>query len=521
LKSLRARAGLRSDRLSDSDPAVGVLSGLVLVKELTGTGVPTGQAIVEVVTNAAKTLEPTDSIVADMSLALELSAPDMADSGLYANDLGKRRLALIEHWERVHALRSAPDPGQAPTLRTLRLDVEATALTALAVALTMTNPATASGPPFAASSWPGGSVVANGAAPHDEAHADAPPRLLRSATPLLLGELRSIADALRGAMWVDDGGRGWPHDLRKGSHPHTALATSYALKALLLIDGFLTADLKDVVERLGNAGVKPGGYKARSQKEPRPEGTAAVLSTLHRIDGTGTLHQAGGTADLEKRLAAVKESLGPFERTRPFILSTILETSAQLGYDPDLTRSLTADLLAARQEFSPLLLWPEKSEKELFAPFPSVAHTARAIRALAVAQAARAPGQERTALDDEAAEAMDQAAAWLAEQNDLGNVSEVIDRQTDDGDESSYVRHFTAAWVVKALVSVGLPASHPSVSGAVAQIWNYYDPQLALWKWTNGDLPVWMTLDAVEALRLAALATTIPLGGLHSSRSAL
>jgi ribosomal protein L37E len=88
LKSLRARAGLRSDRLSDSDPAVGVLSGLVLVKELTGTGVPTGQAIVEVVTNAAKTLEPTDSIVADMSLALELSAPDMADSGLYANDLG-------------------------------------------------------------------------------------------------------------------------------------------------------------------------------------------------------------------------------------------------------------------------------------------------------------------------------------------------------------------------------------------------------------------------------------------------
>ena len=62
-------------------------------------------------------------------------------------------------------------------------------------------------------------------------------------------------------------------------------------------------------------------------------------------------------------------------------------------------------------------------------------------------------------------------------------------------------------------MSVGLPASHPSVSTAVARIWADYSHDDALWSWSNGDLPVWMTLDAVDALHLAALAATIrPVG---------
>jgi len=45
------------------------------------------------------------------------------------------------------------------------------------------------------------------------------------------------------------------------------------------------------------------------------------------------------------------------------------------------------------------------------------------------------------------------------------------------------------------------------VSHAVAQIWNGYGGDAAaLWAWDNGDLPIWMTFDAVEALRLASLA---------------
>jgi hypothetical protein len=513
LKSLRARAGLREERLTDSQPAVGMLSGLSLVNELVGAGVPTSRAIVQAVTDAAKTLEPTYSIVVDVSLALELSASEMADSALYASDLGSRRNALIENWDRVHALRAAPDPGQPPTLRTLRLEVETAALTALAVALTT---GTATNGAATAVDSSAGLITSDGSAgvtnslasPNEDAP---PPRLLRSATPLLLGEFQRIATALREAILVEEDGRGWPHDLRQGSHPYTALSTSYAVKALLLIEGFLAADLRDPVKWLRAIGLSRGGYKARSQNNVRPEVTAAVLSTLQRIDGT---------ADFGKQFAVVKKAVQAFERTRPFILSTILEATAQLGCDSGFTRLLTTDLLAARQEFGSLLLWPEKSEANLVAPIPSIAHTARAVRALAVAQAVRPLDQPLDAQDAEAHAAVDQAADWLADQQDLGNVSEVIDRQIGaDGVEPSYVRHFTAAWVVKALVSAGLPASHPSVSSAVGQIWDYYDPEAALWKWTNGDMPVWMTLDAVEALRLAALATTISPGGIASSRS--
>ena len=154
---------------------------------------------------------------------------------------------------------------------------------------------------------------------------------------------------------------------------------------------------------------------------------------------------------------------------------------------------------------------PEKAESGLADPVASVAHTARAVRALAQVQAARSAAQ--ASLEAEVCEAVEQAAAWLAGPQDLGQVSEIIDRQLADRVEQVYVRHFTAAWVVKALVSVGLPASHPSVSTAVARIWADYSHDDALWSWSNGDLPVWMTLDAVDALHLAALAATIrPVG---------
>jgi hypothetical protein len=273
---------------------------------------------------------------------------------------------------------------------------------------------------------------------------------------------------------------------------------------MLLLEGFLAPDLIPVAEQLRKSASPGGGYAARAQAAPRPEVTAAVLDTLHRIDGT---------AKFDAQIAAMKLDLGEFEKTRPFILTSVLETSAQIGSDAGLIRSLIKDLLAARQPYGNLLLWPEKAEKRLVAPAPSIAHTARAVRALAQAQAMRSATQPPEALDAEAREATGQAAAWLAEQQDLGNVSEVIDRQLADGIEPVYVRHFTAAWVVKALVSAGLPASHPSVSGAVARVWSDYSISAALWSWSNGDLPVWMTLDAIDALRLAALAATIRSGG--------
>jgi len=344
--------------------------------------------------------------------------------------------------------------------------------------------------------------VAAGEDSPDRYSASAPPSLIRSQTPLLLDEFRRITAALRDALVLDAEGNGWPHDLRKSSKPVTALSTSYGIRAMLLLEGSLAPDLIPAAEYLRERASPQGGYKAQTQVAPRPEVTAAVLDTLHRIDGT---------ADFKTQVAAMKKELHEFEKTRPFILTCLLEASVQLGRDPGLTQSLITDLLAARRSYGSLLLWPEKAEPGLADPAPSVAHTARAVRALAKAQAARSAMQEPP--EATVTEAIEAAAGWLAGQQDLSNASEIIDRQLDDRVEQVYVRHFTAAWVVKALVSVGLPASHPCVSTAVARIWTDYSHDAALWSWSNGDLPVWMTLDAVDALHVAALATTIrPVG---------
>ena len=75
------------------------------------------------------------SIVVDASLGLELSADQVTDTGLYAQDLGQRREALLRNWDRLHELRSASS-GKPPSPRALRLEVESAALAALAVALT-------------------------------------------------------------------------------------------------------------------------------------------------------------------------------------------------------------------------------------------------------------------------------------------------------------------------------------------------------------------------------------------------
>ena len=506
LQRVRKRAGLKQDRLAGND--LDMLAGLDRVGELVAAGSTPQQAVIQAVKDAAGALEPTYSIVADVSLGLELAAGLIPDPELYAPDLGRRRTALLANWDRLHELRSAAAAGPPPTMRTLRLEIETDAFSALASALTDAGwrmsswaPAVSPGSPGTAVSQSGDRAAA-GEDSRDRPGATALPPLMRSQTPLLLDEFRRIAGALRNALVRDVGGDGWPHDLRKGSKPVTALSTSYGIRAMLLLEGSLAPDLIPAAEYLRKRASPQGGYSARTQVAPRPEVTAAVLGTLHQLDGM---------ADFKTQIAAMKKEMREFEKTRPFILTCLLEASVQLGRDPGLTRTLIKDLLAARRSYGSVMLWPEKAESGLADPVASVAHTARAVRALAQVQAARSAAQ--ASLEAEVCEAVQQAATWLAGPQDLGQVSEIIDRQLADRVEQVYVRHFTAAWVVKALVSVGLPASHPSVSTAVARIWADYSHDDALWSWSNGDLPVWMTLDAVDALHLAALAATIrPVG---------
>jgi hypothetical protein len=262
---------------------------------------------------------------------------------------------------------------------------------------------------------------------------------------------------------------------------------------MLLLEDGLAADLVPVAENLGRMAVPRGGFARREQAEPRPEATAAVLNALRRV---------AATDDFSAHMAQMEHGLGDFEKYRPFILTTMLEASLLINPRSRLVEILTDSLLTARHSYGDVLLWPEKSESLLITPAPSVAHTARAVWVLASVQTIQPSSQ--------VLEALEQAVAWLLDQRDphnAYNAYEITERPAYGELERVYVRHFTAAWMVRALVSAGIPAAHPAVSNAVAQIWNSYGGDtLALWVWDNGDLPIWMTFDAIDALRLAHLA---------------
>jgi hypothetical protein len=310
--------------------------------------------------------------------------------------------------------------------------------------------------------------------------------------PTLLQVFHNVADSLRGCLVRDANGRpvGWPRDLRDLSGEATALSTAYGIRTMLLLEDGLAADLVPVAHSLRKMARPAGGFAGREQSEPRPEATAAVLSALCRI---------AVTDEFGAHIAQMESGLGEFEKYRPFILTTMLEACLLLRPGIKLVEILVDSLLAARRPYGDILLWPEKAEPLLLDPAPSVAHTALAVRALASVQAIRPSGQVQ--------EALEQAAAWLIEQRDLHDAYEVTERPAEGRPELVYVRHFTAAWVVKALVSVGVPSAHPAVSNAEAQIWKSYGGDTtALWAWDNGDLPIWMTFDAIEALRLTHLA---------------
>ena len=131
------------------------------------------------------------------------------------------------------------------------------------------------------------------------------------------------------------------------------MSTAYGIKAIMLLEGYLSPDLIPVTEQLKKMALPGGRYASRAQIAPRPEVTAVVVDTLHRIDGA---------ASFDTQIASIENDLSDFERDRPFILTTILETSVRLQPDSKLTTSIIDDLLAARRPYGDLLLWPEKAE---------------------------------------------------------------------------------------------------------------------------------------------------------------
>jgi transcriptional regulator with XRE-family HTH domain len=301
--------------------------------------------------------------------------------------------------------------------------------------------------------------------------------------------LRQVGEALVGYLVYDDDGRprGWRHNLQTDKHP-TPLGTAYGMRTLVEI-GEPYVDLGALGESLLAMRDSQDGWISRSGSK-RPETTAAALDALFR---TGT------TLTVDDGLDLLENSLDDFSRTRPYLLSTALQATVRLRPDSPLADRLVGELLAARLPFHGALLWPEKAEPGLTQPEPSVAHTARAV----VALRGIVDNHDR----DDIHVAVNGAIEWLVGRNhpDDGVFEELLRTRPDGtGTTRVLVRHFTSALVVQALSGVpGVPASR--IHAALNTLWGRYNREMGLWAWGSGDLPVWMTMDSVIALRSAAL----------------
>jgi transcriptional regulator with XRE-family HTH domain len=311
----------------------------------------------------------------------------------------------------------------------------------------------------------------------------------------LLDVFHQVGRSLVDYLIRDDDGTptGWRHNLQKDQH-QTALSTAYGVQTMLVV-GDPYIDFGAVATSLLSMRSPQGGWLGRAGSS-RPEITAAVFDALFRI---------GTTMSIEDALALMERELDDFSRTRPYLLSVLLQTALRLRPDSALAQGLIDDLLAARLNFGGALLWPEKAERDLIRPEPSVAHTARAVVALRAVLRIQDRGDVR--------DAVEQAVEWLiARDRPDDGVQEELIRPRPDGHGTTRVtiRHFTAAWVVQALSGAAWSVPVVRLHAALRIVWSRYDRELGLWAWGNGDLPIWMTLDSVTALRGAALAMATP-----------
>lgn len=305
---------------------------------------------------------------------------------------------------------------------------------------------------------------------------------------------QQVGRSLAGYLLYDADGNptGWRHNLQKEQH-QTPLSTAYGIKTMLIV-GDPYVDFGSLAISLLTM-RQPSGWLGRSGGR-RAEITATVLDALFRI---------GSPLSVDEAIRLLAESIGAYTRTRPYLLSCVLQTVLRLRPDSELAMQLIDDLLAARLSFNGSLLWPEKAERDLVRPDPSVVHTARSVVAL---REALLTHDDRDDIQD----AVATGTEWIVGVggSDDGTVEELI-RSRPDGDGSTRVtiRHFTSAWVVQALAGADtVPIAR--VNSALRTLWGRYEPALGLWAWGNGDLPIWMTLDSVTALRAAALAMTTP-----------
>ncbi|MFD4554071.1 hypothetical protein ACFWP5_07060 [Streptomyces sp. NPDC058469] len=353
------------------------------------------------------------------------------------------------------------------------------------------------------------------------------PQVFTSAYGTLAAQVAVVDDPVRGRLV------GWPHSLQEFDGPArpTSLATAYGLHIVLDLgvpDGRLhTGDLIDTLWRLRLPG---GGWSARSQGSvARPEVTAMVLGALARA-GASRERLADEVARCEAGFTRELDGTG---RALTHVVTTVMRGLLRAAPDaptlPVLRGALIDGALSDPQR-QHRRCWSHRLSPLPWAAHPaqpSAVHTAQAV--VALDRAARVLGEgpvERSAREDGVRWLLACPATAHDTCADLANLREEVRRRHPD-DSSHHevlnVRHFTASWIVRALLTPGAQeiarqdgvedAWRERLDGAAAAVWAAQTD--GIWSWsrdgstftTTEELrqPIWMTYQGLSALRAHAV----------------
>lgn len=294
---------------------------------------------------------------------------------------------------------------------------------------------------------------------------------------------------------------GWPHFFNEPADHRrpTAFGTAYGLKLSLVLGGYdYGLNRSQLATTLWKLRRDDGGWTARSGAGvSRPEVSALVLGALASGGFDETMLDTASRA-LEEALTRSQDPVA-FQRT--YVLSAVLRGLLRCRPASGRLAEFRAALLSGAIQdprHDNLLCWSGrlKTEDDDTAP-PSVAHTAMAVVAL------RRAG-EALGVDSRTREVIEQPVRWLRAQRNLSNQTEQIRRYVGQGLpwDTLTVRHFTAAWVARALLLVTADAAtgpDDLLDDAMRQVCLAY--RGGFWEWEDGERPLWMTYQAASVLR--------------------
>jgi transcriptional regulator with XRE-family HTH domain len=328
--------------------------------------------------------------------------------------------------------------------------------------------------------------------------------------PIRVGDLlRQIGDALIGFLStevtpeVEEPGYGWRHDLEDTTDLPSAWASAHGLRAVELAGRLdRRVNLPKVRETIRRLELPSGGWTAQSishtARLARPEITAVVAGALQDAgeDESYIVERVRLTADLLDYRAPGAEL------ARPFVLATSLIELSRLDLEDAVGRRLVEALVDLSTVDDGARGWPVFVRESLFGPRPSsTVHTAMAVCAI-TAWARR--------LDDASlVEVARSGSLWLERHADLDLADEIVWIARDDGDgERLPIRHFTPAWVARAVLATGGDSSSALVHHSMRGVLRCHISEVRIWQWPRSGLeyPVWMTCDGVSALRAWAAA---------------